>query len=144
MKTCRKVVLPFLAAILLLAVLAGCGGGSRGGLPEGMDQEELESRSIEFIDTANAQDYDRMVELFSAEHSLSAEDWETALAPVWKKTGAFKEYGDSGFATVTDDTLGELGVVAVETKYEEKTVVWQVAFDGDGNIVTFVTNSSLA
>lgn len=143
MKICRKTVLPFLAAILLLAVLAGC-GNSRGGLPEGMDQEALESRALEFIDTANAQDYDRMVELFSSAYSLSAEEWETALAPVWEKTGAFKEYGDSGFATAKDDTLGELGVVAVETKYEEKTLVWQVAFDSEGNIVTFVTNSSLA
>ena len=137
----KKSILTSLALLLLLALFAGCGGD--GSLPEGMEKGAVETRAKVLIDAMNERDYDEMVALFTDGESLgitppTAEEWAESVDPILDALGEFKEFGSISFASVSDDTYGDCGVALVQTKYENQTLVWQVSFTLDMEIIGLV------
>lgn len=125
-----------LLALLLAALLAGCAGQPN--LPEGMDAAQVEAQAKQFIDTANAANYEELANLFSPEYYLAPEEWQAALDPLWEQFGAFQSYGKTSFATVDQAPYGVAAVALVECNYENQKLVWQVAIDTNWHIVAFV------
>ena len=72
---------------MALALLSGC----QGRLPEGMTKERLETDAKAIVDAVNARDYETVVALFSQEHALPLEEWQTAHDPPHDQLGAFAE-----------------------------------------------------
>lgn len=130
----KKTVTLVLVCLLALALLAGCGGEK---LPGGLEAAKMEPLAKELLDATFARDYDKMVQLVSPD-GPTAEVWQAEVESHLDAFGPFVEYGEVECVPYEHPTMGDLGVALVETVFENQTVVFQVAFTPDYEIVLLV------
>ena len=130
-------IIALLLTILLITCLTGCSKPQP--LPDEMDEDTVTAMAKDAIDRANARAYEELVALFRQdlqETTISISEWADALNPILDDAGDFIEYTGSSALGQTQDGV-ESGIVVVQAKYKNKTLIYTIAFDIDSNMTGF-------
>ena len=127
-----------LAAVfaLVACLLAGCGGDGASG--SGAVDPALEAKAKTALELAHEKDYGALTLAFREDlrEGLTNEALAASFEPIWEQVGAFQEY--KGVSSVTQDhsTLGAVTGVLLDSQYANQKIIWQVAFDGEGEMLS--------
>jgi len=122
-------------AVALMFGLAGC---SEYKLKEPFDAEVMESMAAEVIDCVNAQDYEAVYGMFSAEmkETLSPEYLEETLQPVMEQFPPFTKVNKYAVASEYDEeTEQDMGVIMAACSYGRKKVRFNLSFNTDMELI---------
>ena len=128
-----KKIKSFLAALLMILVLAGCSGKS---LPDGMTEEALIDAGREVLLLAVDGEFDTILEMMrdDVQATVTAEDIRTVVWGNVGDAGVYKQIEDS--MTTGQDVNGErVGVAVLYCDYSEDEVLFRAAFDSEMNLV---------
>ena len=136
-KTVSTGVIALLMVVLLSISLSGCNMPQP--LPDEIDEATVTATAKAAIDKANARDYEELVAFFRQdlqESSMAISEWADALDPILDDAGDFIEYtGSSALGQEHDDVKS--GIVIVQAKYQNKNLLYTIAFDIDSNMTGF-------
>lgn len=128
-----KKIKSFLAALLMILVLAGCSGKS---LPDGMTEEALIDAGREVLLLAVDGEFETILEMMrdDVQATVTAEDIRTVVWGNVSDAGVYKQIEDS--MTTGQDVNGErVGVAVLYCDYSEDEVLFRAAFDSEMNLV---------
>ena len=121
----RRLLPPFslcLTAILILSIIAGCGG------VQGTSDDDASARAYKIVETIAAGDYAAAVEAFddTMQQSLPPDLLEQAWDSLVGKAGSFQEIFGTRISTA-----GETKVVFVTCRFEKSLMDVKIVFDRD-------------
>ena len=129
----RKLCLLAALAVLLAVLLGGCGSS----LPDGMDEDEVINAGLRVMKKMIDGDYDgvcgELREDVRAQTDAAA--IETMMDSATEGLGSYKKVSDSMATGVEKKDSEPHAIAVIRAKYEQKSVIFRVAFDTDMNLI---------
>ena len=131
MSKIRRIILPMLA--VFMALMTSCASTK---LPEGFSEEEVNAAADKVVTLISDKDFDKAVELFSAEMAskLDAAALESAIGSTIDKLGAFEKVTSRAVSGQSSDDGKKYAVAVLVCKYENGTAAYTVSIDEDGRV----------
>lgn len=129
----KKLCLLAALAVLLAALLGGCGSS----LPDGMDEDAVLSAGLRVMKKLIDGDYDEVCEALREDvrAQTDAAAIETMMTGATEGLGSYKKVSDSMATGVEDKDSEPHAIAVIRAKYDKKSVIFRVAFDTDMNLI---------
>lgn len=125
----------WLICMICMMALFGVVGCSGNAAPEWADETALVTKAQTMIDAMNAQDVDKVAEIYD-NPEVTAEAFVESAQMV-KDMGAFEEYGEYTIEGGTVEDGREIAVVIQTASYEKGTLIYTVSFFEDDSLAGF-------
>lgn len=132
----KKAVSMCVVAVFALAVLVGCGPK----MPDTYNKETVKEKAVEVVNLLNNNEYQAVADMYreDLQETTQVVEWENIFTAQFAIMGAVEKIESIKVKTEEnpDDATGA-AIVTVVCKYANGKMTYNVAFDGENNLIGF-------